>query len=276
MAQIQLKTTLKRKTKQIAPKAPATETAQQPNISQRLNFEQQQSYQFVHTLLHSSLAYLAYLRHLFPEDCFEDRTFEAICKDAAIKARTGDGAEDPRKKQRKSTKTDDPLSSQLDLKVLIQNSHPGVNTFLGWLDGILEGILKCNITAAQFSVCPDQTDRANVIESYIFRFYYCDTNGHNGRRLRGLALAGTRFNSILIKNATEGLYDLIGLIIDHTKKMPDLPVLWLRNKYRQYNEDALQQSLASQDDRSRLCGFWSSSVSTLWTKNLKEKLIRTE
>ncbi|KAL9005371.1 MAG: hypothetical protein Q9188_001856 [Gyalolechia gomerana] len=207
------------------------EIAQQSNASQALEFAQQQSFKVVHTILHSSLAYLAYLRHLFPEECFKDRSFESIYTDAEAKLRLKVGTEEPQKKQRKNGETYSPSDTQLDLKVLVHDSHPGVKTFLGWLterlkviqDGILEGVLKSTITAAQFCVCPDQTDRTNVIESYTFRFYYRDSNSQSGRELASLAVTGTGPSSISIKNAREGLRELIGLIVSHTSKMPDLP-----------------------------------------------------
>ncbi|KAL8723072.1 MAG: hypothetical protein Q9225_000543 [Loekoesia sp. 1 TL-2023] len=133
MAQVQVRTALKRKFKQAAPSTPTVETAQQINISQRLQLAQQQSFKFVYTFLHSSLAYLAYLRHLFPEDCFKTRSFEAICRDAEARFRDSTGNEEPEKKRRRIPETDDPSNTQLDLKVLVQDSHPSMSIFLGWL-----------------------------------------------------------------------------------------------------------------------------------------------
>lgn len=56
MAQVQVKTTLKRKLKQSAPTTSTTATAQHANISQTLEFAQQQSFKVVHTVLHSSVS----------------------------------------------------------------------------------------------------------------------------------------------------------------------------------------------------------------------------
>ncbi|KAL9030720.1 MAG: hypothetical protein Q9196_001192 [Gyalolechia fulgens] len=226
MAQVQVKTALKRKLKHAAPNAPTMEIAQQSSVSQTLEYAQQQSFKVIHTLLHSSLAYLAYLRHLFPEECFKDRSFESIYTDAEARSHLDLGPEEPRKKQKKNEKTYSPSDTQLDLKVFVHDSHPGVKTFLSWLiiqDGILEGVLKSTITAAQFCVCPDQTDRTNVIESYTFRFYYRVSNNQSGRELASLALTGTTPSSISVTNAREGLRELIRLIVSHTSKMPDLP-----------------------------------------------------
>lgn len=93
----------------------------------------------------------------------------------------------------------------------------------GIQEGILEGVLQRTITAAQFCVCPDQTNRANVIESYTFRFHYREGDDQSGRELAGLALTGTGPSSIPITNARDGLNELIRLIVSYTKKMPDLP-----------------------------------------------------
>lgn len=55
MAQVQPKNLLKRKLRQQAPTAAVVEPAQQLDIRQRLALDQQQSFKFVHTLLHSSV-----------------------------------------------------------------------------------------------------------------------------------------------------------------------------------------------------------------------------
>ncbi|KAI4187046.1 MAG: hypothetical protein L6R41_003072 [Letrouitia leprolyta] len=143
MAQVQVKTTLKRKLKQSAPTTSTTATAQHANISQTLEFAQQQSFKVVHTVLHSSLAYLAYLRHLFPEDCFIDRSFESIYTDAEAKIRLRARAQGIRKKQKKNRERSSPADMQPNLKVFVQDSHPGVKTFLGWL--VATRFLTCYI-----------------------------------------------------------------------------------------------------------------------------------
>lgn len=55
MAQVQVKTALKRKLNHPAPNVSTVEIAQQSNASQALEFAQQQSFKVVHTILHSSV-----------------------------------------------------------------------------------------------------------------------------------------------------------------------------------------------------------------------------
>ncbi|KAL9594365.1 MAG: hypothetical protein Q9179_005428 [Wetmoreana sp. 5 TL-2023] len=124
-----VKTAQKRKLKQAASNIVVTETAQELDTQQA----QQQSFEIVHALLHSSLAHLSYLRHLFPEECFMDRSFDALCKDAKTRYRDRVDIPFPGKRRKAPTETDDPSSAPQNLKVLVRNSSPGVNIFLGWL-----------------------------------------------------------------------------------------------------------------------------------------------
>ncbi|KAI4131269.1 MAG: hypothetical protein LQ338_001294 [Usnochroma carphineum] len=223
MAQVQPKNLLKRKLRQQAPTAAVVEPAQQLDIRQRLALDQQQSFKFVHTLLHSSLAHLAYLRHLFPDECFKDTSFDAICKDAETSDWDYAEAEPGNKKRKSPPGASHGSEPPQDLKVLVPNMHPGVDTFLQWLTGILEGVRKRTITAAQVCICPDPTDRAKVIESYLFRFHYSNSNDPPGRQLTSLAVSGGFQHSVPVTNVRQALVELVGLISSCTKKMPDLP-----------------------------------------------------
>lgn len=171
MAQVLVRSTLKRKLQQALPSTAAVETAQQTEVQQRLEVEQQQSFQYVHTLLHSSVrsphncytwimlirstkacspgvpavillckafcdAFLHNPSHLFPDACFKNTTFDAVCKDAEDDYRNCAEAEHSRKKykfHKMPTANDGPSEPQQDLKVLVADSHPGVNVFLSWL-----------------------------------------------------------------------------------------------------------------------------------------------
>ncbi|KAL8653204.1 MAG: hypothetical protein Q9210_002246 [Variospora velana] len=219
MAQVQFKSAVKRKLNQSASNI-ATKDAPQLDVQQSLSFAQRQSFTFVHTLLYSSLAHLAYLRHLFPDDCFEDKSFDDMCEDAESLYGHDDGAVHTRKRQRLRG---DQSASQSDLKVLIPNSRPGVNVFLGWLDGILQGVRKGTLTEAQFCICPDPVDRTNIIESYTLRFYYSTEDQQRIQQLVGLAVSGTAPRPVLITGLKKSVVDLLALVASLTAKMPDLP-----------------------------------------------------
>ncbi|KAL8778458.1 MAG: hypothetical protein Q9194_001982 [Teloschistes cf. exilis] len=217
MAQIQVRTVQKRKSKQaIAP----TKVAQELDIQQ----EQRQSFEIVHTILHSSLAHLVYLRHLFPENCFIDRSFDEVRNEAHERYRNHIDDASPRKKRRRHAETDSPAVSPKDLKALRQDSAPEVNTFLGWLDGILEGVSKGNINAAQFSICPDPADRAKVIESYTFRFHYGEKDNQSDQAVAAITVSGIARVATSICGVKASLMDLMKLIATYTDCMPDLPV----------------------------------------------------
>ncbi|KAL8703006.1 MAG: hypothetical protein Q9201_003822 [Fulgogasparrea decipioides] len=98
-----VKTAQKRKLKQAASNIVVTETAQELDTQQA----QQQSFEIVHALLHSS--------------------------DAKTRYRDRVDIPFPGKRRKAPTETDDPSSAPQNLKVLVRNSSPGVNIFLGWL-----------------------------------------------------------------------------------------------------------------------------------------------
>ncbi|KAI4095939.1 MAG: hypothetical protein LQ344_001320 [Seirophora lacunosa] len=222
MAQLQIKSAVKRKFNQSISNT-ATKTAIQFDVQQSLGLAQRQSFIFVHTLLHSSLAHLAYLRHLFPDDCFEDKSFDAICEDAETLYRKDDGRLYTRKRQRVRGNAADRSASSSDLKVLIPNSRPGVDVFLGWLDGILQAVRKGTLTKAQFCICPDPMDRTNIIESYTLRFYYGTEDRQSPQQLVGLADSGTGSRPVPITGLKKSVVDLLALVASLTAKMPDLP-----------------------------------------------------
>ncbi|KAL9015039.1 MAG: hypothetical protein Q9173_000337 [Seirophora scorigena] len=223
MAQVQIKSAVKRKLNQSVSNT-ASKTAIQFDVQQSLGLAQRQSFTFVHTLLHSSLAQLAYLRHLFPDDCFEDKSFDAICEDAGTLYRNDGGTVYTRKRQKVRGEAADRSASPSNLKVLIPNSRPGVNVFLGWLDGILQAVRKGTLTKAQFCICPDPMDRTNIIESYTLRFYYGTENPQSPRQSVGLAVSGTGSGPVPITGLKKSVVDLLALVASLTAKMPDLPV----------------------------------------------------
>ncbi|KAL9589206.1 MAG: hypothetical protein Q9203_001989 [Teloschistes exilis] len=213
MAQIQVRTVQKRKSKQaIAP----TKVAQELDIQQ----EQRQSFEIVHTILHSSPTWFIFgedassfsikLADMEPAICFPKTVL-------LIGALT-------KKKRRRHAETDSPAVSPKDLKALRQDSAPEVNTFLGWLDGILEGVSKGNINAAQFSICPDPADRAKVIESYTFRFHYGEKDNQSDQAVAAITVSGIARVATSICGVKASLMDLMKLIATYTDCMPDLPV----------------------------------------------------
>ncbi|KAL8748779.1 MAG: hypothetical protein Q9184_007094, partial [Pyrenodesmia sp. 2 TL-2023] len=136
------------------------------------------------------------------------------------------GAEQSPKKHKfhaTSTENDGTPEPQQDLKVLVADSHPGVNIFLSWLNGILQGIRKGTLTTAQFSVFPDPTNQAKVIESYRFSFQYNSSIDHPATRLTGLTISAATQTSVSVKSIRSGLIELLGLVSSYTEKMPDLP-----------------------------------------------------
>ncbi|KAL8928930.1 MAG: hypothetical protein Q9172_000682 [Xanthocarpia lactea] len=161
---------------------------------------------------------LTRVSHLFLDGCFRDISFEAIRTNAEEHYQDRTSHERSKKKLKDQADLIDPAASSRPLKLLVQDAHPGVNAFLRWLNGVLEGILKQTITAAQFCICLDPTDRSNVIESYTFRFHY-----HEGRHLGDLAVCGSSASPTSIISARKGLEDLLKGISSSIEKMPDLP-----------------------------------------------------
>ncbi|KAI4269203.1 MAG: hypothetical protein LQ337_007425 [Flavoplaca oasis] len=204
MAQIQLRAQ-KRKFNR-----PAVETIQ--------SIELQQSFSMIYILLHSSLAQITYLRHLFPNGCFKDSSFDAIRKDAENHYRHYLSDQSAMKKQRAPSDHVNPTSSSLTLKLLVQSSHVGATMFHRWLNGILQGVFKRTATAAQFCICGDPTNRSNVLESYTFRFHY-----GGSQPLADLAVSGSSSSLTIISSAKFGLEKLFEGISSSIEQMPDLP-----------------------------------------------------
>ncbi|KAL8906533.1 MAG: hypothetical protein Q9207_001971 [Kuettlingeria erythrocarpa] len=178
-------------------------------------------------------AFLHHPSHLFPDACFKNTTFDAVCKDAEKEYQGCAEAEHSRKKYKSHkmpTAGDGTSEPQQDLKVLVADSHPGVNVFLSWLllqSGILQGIRKGTLTTAQFSVLPDPTHQANVIESYRFSFQYDSSVDYPAAQFTGLTISAATQTSISMKSIRRGLVELLRLVSSYTEKMPDLPGKYL-------------------------------------------------
>ncbi|KAL8820198.1 MAG: hypothetical protein Q9223_001525 [Gallowayella weberi] len=232
MAQVQ---SLKRKQK-----TNAVKTAEPGHVQQQQ--AQQQSFEMAYTTLHSSLnlstsgsprrdlfyspAVLTWSSHLFPDECFEDSHLDAIRTHAEAHYHHRTENTHGRKRHTGRAGIRPSAPSHQVLKVFVQNpSHPGVKIFLRWLDGILEGILEQTVTAAQFGICLDPTNAANVIESYTFRFHYQENEDRGCNQFTKLAVSGSFTGTISMVDAPQGLNELINRIASYAKKMPDLPGL---------------------------------------------------
>lgn len=77
------------------------------------------------------------ISHLFPNGCFEDRSFDAIRTDAEEYYQHRTSNQPSVKKQRIHSDPVGQAAASRTLKLLVQHSHPGVKTFLHWLASVL-------------------------------------------------------------------------------------------------------------------------------------------
>ncbi|KAL8967438.1 MAG: hypothetical protein Q9183_002920, partial [Haloplaca sp. 2 TL-2023] len=146
--------------------------------------ERQQSFEMVKNTTHSSLALLAYLRHLFPSTCFTKTGFEVK---------------------------------------FVQDSNVAVKTFLGWVNGALDGVHRGAVNALQFCVCPTPDDTTKVLESYVLRFQYEGT-GQSGRRtVSGMEMSGACTSPTYTSTSPNDQEKLLRQIVTCADKLPDLP-----------------------------------------------------
>ncbi|KAI4105795.1 MAG: hypothetical protein L6R37_002542 [Teloschistes peruensis] len=115
------------------------------------------------------------------------------------------------------------VAQELDIQQEQQQSFEIVHTILHSSDGILEGVSKGNINAAQFSICPDPADRAKVIESYTFRFHYGEKDNQSDQAVAAITVSGIARVATSICGVRASLMDLMKLIATYTDCMPDLP-----------------------------------------------------
>ncbi|KAL9658557.1 hypothetical protein ABK040_006096 [Willaertia magna] len=115
-------------------------------VAQQSRTEQithEESLTLVRNLMRTAISSISYLRNLFPEDCFQDRTISGI-----------------------------------QIKSLIP-SNPEAKTLIDWLEkGVFEALKKKYLRVIIFGICLDQErEMETMIESYEFKISYPDQEG---------------------------------------------------------------------------------------------------
>ncbi|MCJ1300078.1 DNA binding protein [Hypocenomyce scalaris] len=184
--------------------------------------DQQQSFDLVQTLLMSSFANLAYLRNLFPYECFANRYYAAVHRDVHCSYKDFvDGnlpgmetlAVGGRSKE----------SSQPSLMVLLRGKTPQADKLLEWLDSIFDALHKKLLAAVQLSIIVDEANPSNVIETYTFSFTYTSNANVVGRRLAEMVLSGPDGKQVTIQDARSGLWSLVRQFLAINNFLPNLP-----------------------------------------------------
>lgn len=88
---------------------------------------------------------------------------------------------------------------------------------------ILEGLLRKNLSAVQFSIITGSKDPSNILESYTFNFQYIDNDSNTDRRLIGLTLLDPHGEPVTIISARYGLLQIVHHLIKLNVNLPALP-----------------------------------------------------
>ena len=184
---------------------------------------------------------LTEVRDLLPLECFEERDYESIRKDAHW-------AYDDFLKDHipsKDIATDFPSQELQDarktrrFRIICRGRSAAADKLHLWLvrpcgvsslesngnkitekDGISDALMRHFLASVQLSIILDKNKPSEVVESYKFTF------GYEEARLSGIAVsAGTR-QPVTIKSAKHGLNMIIRYLIELVQTLPDLPGLF--------------------------------------------------
>ena len=88
---------------------------------------------------------------------------------------------------------------------------------------ILEGLLRKNLSAVQFSIIAGSKEPSNTLESYTFNFQYVDDDIDTDPRLVGLTLVDPHGEPVTILSARYGLLQIVHHLIKLNVNLPALP-----------------------------------------------------
>jgi len=178
---------------------------QEQTLKQKQSLHQEQSLQVVQTLLGASIGSLAFIRGLFPDECFTKMRYEpeytknyrAFSTGAAEAGRRGQG-------------------------VKVTRLQKGINRFadrlLDYLEtGVFQALKDGYLKALQLGIYTDENRPEQVAESYTFSFLY---HGQEGISLHVKNLAG---REVVIADAHKRVQQVTRNLLAITEALHALP-----------------------------------------------------
>ena len=90
-------------------------------------------------------------------------------------------------------------------------------------NGILEGLLRKNLSAVQFNIVTGSKDPSNILESYTFSFQYSENENKTDLQLVGLTLLDPHGEPINRASAKHELFQIVSHLIKLNVYFPALP-----------------------------------------------------
>ncbi|QDS74976.1 hypothetical protein FKW77_005197 [Venturia effusa] len=203
---------------------------------------QKQSQELAQTLVHGSISCIAYLRDLFPDQCFEEHGFSSSNKHISYRDHASGKSQS--------------RSGGGKLRALRRGHNNNVDSFLDILEkGAFEALEKKVLRAIQLNISEQEDKPNHVVESYTFTFSY-QTSPEGAKTLAGVTMQDPSGADTTVKNVKYALHMFIRKIIALCETLPELPS-------RRY----LHMQLYYTDDCERAYeppGFAACKDTTLW------------
>ncbi|KAK8172167.1 HORMA domain-containing protein [Phyllosticta citrichinensis] len=184
------------------------ETLAASKASQPIKLDQ--STQLVQSLFHAGISCVAFLRQLFPDNCFTRRTYENR-HDHWDYDEWASG-----KKGLQSPKQQRPGAA---VSILKRGEDKGVDHLLDWLEkGVFHALKKRYLETFQFIIVENEGRPSEVLETYDFRVRYTESLG---AELVQIGMPGLKPTSIW--NARVGFTQMIKKLCMYCPNLADLP-----------------------------------------------------
>ncbi|KAH8801631.1 HORMA domain-containing protein [Xylogone sp. PMI_703] len=182
-----------------------------PRPSELIVVDQQQSFELVRTVVSATISNIAFLRDLFPEDCFQSRFYDTADPDATYTTFMKGS-----KKQHSIRKQCEGL---VNWKVLVRGTNPRVNKLLDWLEiGAADALKRKYLEKLQLSVFDARSPDPALLEAYIWTFSYENEvpTVQFGTQTPGEGI-------VFLSNAKRELRHMVHDVIREVQELPDLP-----------------------------------------------------
>lgn len=191
---------------------PAVEVYQDQTITQDRNIKQNQSLEFVQTLIAACVGSISYLRSFFPDDCF-------------VKTRYGEArsATDYNLFSQEKATAETPGATRKGTKVtrLTRGVLPQVDSLLDWLEkGVFRALKDGYLKALQLAVYLDELQPQVVTESYTFSISYND-----GIQTAELHITDQEGTKVTVTEADKSAQQLMRRLLVITEGLKPLPGL---------------------------------------------------
>lgn len=181
--------------------------------------DQRQSLEVIQTLLAASIGCLAYLRGLFPDDCFVKMRYgvDRSATDYHMFSMTSERIDD-RDTERRGTK----------ITRLVRGRSREADRLLDWLEkGVFQALLDGQLKALQLALYLEESRPNIVSESYTFSFSYL-----GGTDVPELEITDVHGFKVTINEASKGAQQMTRRLLTITEDLPPLPgsfvIEWLR------------------------------------------------